>query len=57
MAPDDPSQWDLHFQRVWLEFIKLQGVIFQGNGVIDGSGTKWWAASCKKNKTNVRSSL
>ncbi|CAF2194240.1 unnamed protein product [Brassica rapa] len=52
VAPDDPSQWNPRFQRVWLEFSKLQGVIFQGNGVIDGSGTKWWAASCKKNKSN-----
>ncbi|CAN8235738.1 unnamed protein product [Cochlearia groenlandica] len=51
-APDDPGQWDPRFQRVWLEFSKLEGVIFQGNGVIDGSGSKWWAASCKKNKTN-----
>ncbi|XP_013632360.1 PREDICTED: polygalacturonase-like [Brassica oleracea var. oleracea] len=56
VAPDDPSQWNPRFQRVWLEFSKLQGVIFQGNGVIDGSGTKWWAASCKKNKSNVTSS-
>ncbi|KAK9935308.1 hypothetical protein M0R45_022416 [Rubus argutus] len=28
------------------------GVLFQGHGVIDGSGSKWWASSCKKNKTN-----
>lgn len=54
MAPDDPSQWNPRFQRVWLQFSKLQGVVFQGNGVIDGSGAKWWAASCKKNKSNVR---
>ncbi|EOA35112.1 hypothetical protein CARUB_v10020232mg [Capsella rubella] len=52
VAPDEPSQWDPKFQRVWLQFSKLQGVVFQGNGVIDGSGTKWWAASCKKNKSN-----
>ncbi|CAH2066578.1 unnamed protein product [Thlaspi arvense] len=52
VAPDDPSQWNPGFQRVWLEFSRLEGVVFQGNGVIDGSGTKWWAASCKKNKSN-----
>ncbi|KAG7589651.1 Parallel beta-helix repeat [Arabidopsis suecica] len=52
VAPDNPSQWDPKFQRVWLQFSKLQGVVFQGNGVLDGSGTKWWAASCKKNKSN-----
>ena len=53
MAPEEPSNWDPKFQRIWLEFSKLKGVVFQGNGVIDGSGSKWWAASCKKNKSNV----
>lgn len=57
VAPDEPSNWDPKFQRVWLEFSKLKGVVFQGNGVIDGSGSKWWAASCKKNKSNVKSSI
>ncbi|KAL0755383.1 hypothetical protein Bca101_093051 [Brassica carinata] len=52
VAPDEPSNWDPKFQRIWLEFSKLKGVVFQGNGVIDGSGSKWWAASCKKNKSN-----
>ncbi|KAJ4879678.1 Pectin lyase-like superfamily protein [Raphanus sativus] len=52
VAPDEPSNWDPKFQRIWLEFSKLKGVVFKGNGVIDGSGTKWWAASCKKNKSN-----
>ncbi|KAL0699924.1 hypothetical protein Bca4012_056046 [Brassica carinata] len=53
VAPDEPSNWDPKFQRIWLEFSKLKGVVFQGNGVIDGSGSKWWAASCKKNKSNA----
>ncbi|CAN6976352.1 unnamed protein product [Brassica rapa subsp. trilocularis] len=52
VAPDEPSNWDPKLQRTWLEFSKLEGVVFQGNGVIDGSGSKWWAASCKKNKSN-----
>ncbi|XP_020870027.1 probable polygalacturonase At1g80170 isoform X1 [Arabidopsis lyrata subsp. lyrata] len=52
VAPDEPSNWDSKFQRIWLEFSKLKGVVFQGKGVIDGSGSKWWAASCKKNKSN-----
>lgn len=38
--------------RIWLDFSKLKGVLFQGSGVIDGSGSKWWATSCKKNKSN-----
>nr|AAC98004.1 Similar to gb/AJ002532 endo-polygalacturonase from Arabidopsis thaliana and is a member of the polygalacturonase family PF/00295 [Arabidopsis thaliana] len=53
VAPDEPSNWDSKFQRIWLEFSKLKGVVFQGKGVIDGSGSKWWAASCKKNKSNA----
>ncbi|KAM1215081.1 hypothetical protein ACFX13_011782 [Malus domestica] len=52
VAPDEPNNWDPRFPRTWLDFTKLTGVLFQGNGVIDGSGSKWWAASCKKNKTN-----
>ncbi|XP_039041067.1 probable polygalacturonase At1g80170 [Hibiscus syriacus] len=52
VAPDEPKNWDSDLPRQWLDFSKLQGVSFQGNGVIDGSGSKWWAASCKKNKSN-----
>ncbi|KAJ8773824.1 hypothetical protein K2173_008287 [Erythroxylum novogranatense] len=51
-APDEPENWDPKLPRIWLDFSKLTGVVFQGNGVIDGSGSKWWAASCKKNKAN-----
>jgi galacturan 1,4-alpha-galacturonidase len=53
VAPDEPKNWDPDLARLWLDFSKLNGVLFQGNGVIDGSGSKWWASSCKKNKTNV----
>lgn len=52
VAPDEPKNWDPDLPRLWLDFSKLQGVAFQGKGVIDGSGSKWWAASCKKNKSN-----
>ncbi|CAN1151192.1 Probable polygalacturonase At1g80170 [Linum perenne] len=53
VAPDEPANWDPSFPRTWLDFSKLNGVVFQGHGVIDGSGSKWWAASCKKNKSNA----
>ncbi|KAL6294503.1 hypothetical protein ACE6H2_002645 [Prunus campanulata] len=53
VAPDEPNNWDSKFSRAWLDFSKLNGVLFQGHGVIDGSGSKWWASSCKKNKTNA----
>ncbi|KAF5746595.1 polygalacturonase [Tripterygium wilfordii] len=52
VAPDEPKNWDPDMPRLWLDFSKLNGVLFQGSGVIDGSGSKWWASSCKKNKTN-----
>ncbi|KAK8484061.1 hypothetical protein V6N13_017483 [Hibiscus sabdariffa] len=53
VAPDEPNDWDPMLPRLWLDFSKLKGVVFQGNGVIDGSGSKWWASSCKKNKSNA----
>jgi len=53
VAPDEPKNWDPKLPRVWLDFSKLDKAVFQGSGVIDGSGSKWWAASCKKNKSNV----
>ncbi|GFZ00073.1 pectin lyase-like superfamily protein [Actinidia rufa] len=52
VAPDEPKNWDPKNPRIWLNFFNLTGVVFQGGGVIDGSGNKWWAASCKKNKSN-----
>ncbi|KAL6974947.1 hypothetical protein U1Q18_017087 [Sarracenia purpurea var. burkii] len=53
IAPDDPKKWDPKNPRIWLDFSNLTGVLFQGVGVIDGSGSKWWTASCKKNKSNA----
>ncbi|XP_057496435.1 probable polygalacturonase At1g80170 isoform X1 [Actinidia eriantha] len=52
VAPDEPKTWDPENPRIWLDFSNLNRVIFQGGGVIDGSGSKWWAASCKRNKSN-----
>ncbi|XP_072992190.1 probable polygalacturonase At1g80170 [Typha latifolia] len=52
VAPDEPKDWDPKSPRAWLTFSKLTGVRMQGGGVIDGSGSKWWASSCKINKTN-----
>ncbi|KAI3696505.1 hypothetical protein L1987_79523 [Smallanthus sonchifolius] len=52
VAPDEPKKWDSKNPRNWLTFSNLTGATFHGHGVIDGSGKKWWAASCKKNKTN-----
>ncbi|XP_068636744.1 probable polygalacturonase At1g80170 [Aristolochia californica] len=52
IAPGEPDSWDPKNPRVWLYFTKLQGVSFQGGGTLNGSGSKWWSSSCKKNKAN-----
>ncbi|XP_060180182.1 probable polygalacturonase At1g80170 [Lycium barbarum] len=52
VAPSDPDNWDPKSTKAWLVFTNLTGVTFQGNGIIDGAGSKWWEASCKKNKSN-----
>ncbi|GAB2240848.1 hypothetical protein Droror1_Dr00021366 [Drosera rotundifolia] len=53
VAPDNRKDWNPKFSRLWLDFYNLTGVLFRGIAVIEGSGSKWWAASCKKNKTNA----
>ncbi|XP_008812696.2 probable polygalacturonase At1g80170 [Phoenix dactylifera] len=52
VAPDEPKDWDPKNPRQWLSFSELNGVRIQGGGIIDGSGSKWWASSCKINRTN-----
>ncbi|OQU84294.1 hypothetical protein SORBI_3004G028700 [Sorghum bicolor] len=52
VAPEEPSEWDPQSPRLWLLFSGLAGARIQGGGVIDGSGSKWWANSCKINKSN-----
>ncbi|CAN6271314.1 unnamed protein product [Urochloa humidicola] len=52
IAPEEPSEWDPRSPRLWLLFSGLSGARIQGGGVIDGSGSKWWANSCKINKSN-----
>ncbi|XP_052144045.1 probable polygalacturonase At1g80170 [Oryza glaberrima] len=47
VAPDEPSEWDPASPRLWLLFSGLAGARIQGGGLIDGSGSKWWANSCK----------
>ncbi|KAL6888558.1 hypothetical protein ACP4OV_009584 [Aristida adscensionis] len=56
VAPEEPSEWDPRSPRLWLLFGGLVGARIQGGGLIDGSGSKWWANSCKINKANASSS-
>ena len=51
VAPEEPSEWDPKSSRLWLLFGGLVGARIQGGGVIDGSGSKWWANSCKIDKS------
>ncbi|KAF3673493.1 Eukaryotic translation initiation factor 3 subunit H [Capsicum annuum] len=39
VAPSDPEDWDPKSPKAWLVFSNLTAVTFQGNGIIDGSGT------------------
>ncbi|CAI8587585.1 unnamed protein product [Vicia faba] len=41
IAPTNPSAWS-GVTLQWLEFSKLEGIVIQGNGVIDGRGSIWW---------------
>jgi len=54
VAPEELSEWDPRSPQLCLLFSGLAGARIQGGGVIDGSGSKWWANSCKINKSNVR---
>ncbi|XP_044333960.1 exopolygalacturonase [Triticum aestivum] len=51
VAPEEPSEWDPKSPRLWLLFGGLVGARIQGGGVIDGSGSKWWANSCKVDRS------
>lgn len=50
VAPKDPNVWIE--ANYWLLFYDVNNLIVGGGGRIDGRGQKWWAESCKINKTN-----
>lgn len=52
IAPEDPSVWHDLKSNYWLLFHRINDLTIGGGGLIYGSGEKWWAASCKINKTN-----
>ncbi|KAL2458747.1 putative polygalacturonase [Forsythia ovata] len=52
VSPRDPEVWEgLNIHR-WLYFHGVKDLIVEGGGLIDGSGHKWWAQSCKMNTSN-----
>ncbi|OVA16695.1 Glycoside hydrolase [Macleaya cordata] len=51
MAPDGPDSWfKSNSKRQWLVFYRINGFSFQGFGLIDGRGEKWWDLPCKPHK-------
>lgn len=51
VAPDGPDLWPKNSsKRQWLIFYKTHGLTFQGSGLVDGRGDKWWNLTCKPHK-------
>ncbi|KAL2941708.1 hypothetical protein RDABS01_030058 [Bienertia sinuspersici] len=51
MPPDGPESWPKNTNRKqWLVFYRTHGLTFQGGGLIDGRGDKWWNLSCKPHR-------
>jgi hypothetical protein len=38
----------------WLYIYGVDNLSVSGGGTIDGAGQEWWARSCKRKKTKVR---
>ncbi|GAB4855675.1 hypothetical protein Ancab_024297 [Ancistrocladus abbreviatus] len=51
VAPDGPDSWPRNSsRRQWLIFYRMNGMVVQGGGVIDGKGDKWWNLPCKPHR-------
>ncbi|GAB2234516.1 hypothetical protein Droror1_Dr00003771 [Drosera rotundifolia] len=51
LAPDGPDAWpDTMSRHQWLVFYRVNEMTFQGGGLIDGRGEKWWDLPCKPHK-------
>ncbi|KAM7277251.1 hypothetical protein ACFE04_019117 [Oxalis oulophora] len=51
MPPDGPESWPKNnSRRQWLVFYRVDQMLMQGGGVIDGRGQKWWDLPCKPHK-------
>ena len=54
MAPSSPDEWAGRDPMKWLYIYGVDGLSVSGGGTIDGAGQEWWARSCKRKKTQVR---
>lgn len=51
-ASDDRSDYE-EDERHWLVFDKVENLLVEGGGTIDGNGNIWWQNSCKVDKDLV----
>ncbi|XP_057757621.1 polygalacturonase At1g48100-like [Arachis stenosperma] len=52
MAPDGPENWPEEDKRnQWLVFYKLDQMILNGTGIIQGNGEQWWDLPCKPHRS------
>ncbi|KEH23656.1 endo polygalacturonase [Medicago truncatula] len=49
IASNNPSDYSKDPGH-WLVFAKVQQLVVNGGGTLDGKGTIWWENSCKRNK-------
>ncbi|VAH21793.1 unnamed protein product [Triticum turgidum subsp. durum] len=54
VAPASPDEWAGRDPMKWLYIYGVDGLSVSGGGTIDGVGQEWWARSCKRKKTQVR---
>ncbi|CAA2988535.1 polygalacturonase At1g48100-like [Olea europaea subsp. europaea] len=51
MPPEGPDSWPKTFsKRQWLVFYRINRMLMQGGGLIDGRGENWWNLPCKPHK-------
>ncbi|CAN6456373.1 unnamed protein product [Victoria cruziana] len=51
VAPPSPSSWAGQSTGHWLSFYRVQNLIIDGTGTIDGQGSAWW--DCKRRSDQV----
>ncbi|XP_057748714.1 polygalacturonase At1g48100-like [Arachis stenosperma] len=52
MAPDGPDSWpESDSRNQWLVFYRLDQMLLNGTGTIEGNGDKWWDLPCKPHRS------
>ncbi|XP_042390959.1 polygalacturonase At1g48100-like [Zingiber officinale] len=51
MPPDGPANWPAaDSKKQWLVFYRVNNMILQGGGTIEGKGQDWWNLPCKPHR-------